>query len=69
MTYDNLQPIGFFVKDDVPLDMLYHLCTPERLSYRRGIEVFFMKNSANYDTRVRVKFQYGLTLVIYGWKA
>jgi hypothetical protein len=53
--YDNLLPDDFLLKDDAQPDILYHPCMPERLNCRRLINVFYMQNSANYHTRVRIE--------------
>jgi hypothetical protein len=54
ITNDHLLSDGFFLKDDVPIDMLYHPCTDQRLSHKRIIDIFFIRNIPNYYSRVRI---------------
>jgi hypothetical protein len=55
ITYDNLLNTGFTLKDDIPPNIYYTPCLPERLSLIRVVDVFFTRSSANYYTRVRVE--------------
>jgi hypothetical protein len=45
----------FLLKDDLSPEIYYSPSTPEQLSIRRIIDVFFMKSLANYYTRVRIE--------------
>jgi hypothetical protein len=55
ITYDDLLTDGFLLNENLPLEIYYCSCTPERLKLRRVIDVFFMKSLANYYTRVRIE--------------
>jgi hypothetical protein len=61
--YDNLLPSGLFVNDDISMELLSRPCSSERLSYKRLIDVLFLKNSANFDKRVQIWANFGHTWI------
>jgi hypothetical protein len=57
---------SLLLKNDLPPEIYYCPCTPERISIRRVIKVFFMKSMANYYIRVRIEVP-SWTNFSHGW--